>query len=270
MKRFVSAYLALAAAAYASNVAAQVQQGVSTPKDQVASDVNLAATKARVAASPFLIGGFVDAASTQKGAFTGVYRDVPKDVRVTRLARYLSAKDVANAETASSGHPVQEVADFHWGYITNDLPYVPARLEAPTDAKLLRIESPAGQYDFSNAGEKIKPGMAFVIPAAEVTATFALGEKKAIWTGNASTGIVKVTAASTNRGCEIFVRSKPSDATVYFNGKEWYQRTDTSSVRDSGTWEVVVRLKGYKEWRDRKQLTAGESWTIDATLSKPE
>jgi len=270
MKRFLSACLVLAVAAYAGNGVAQAQQGVTISKDQVASDVSLAATKAKVAAGPFLIGGFVDAASNQKRAFIGVYKDVPKDVRVARLARYLSAKDVANAETASSGHPVQDIADFHWGYITNDVAYVPARFEAPTDARLLRVESPAGLYDFANAGEKIKPGMTFVIPAAEVTATFALGEKKALWTGDSSSGIVKVTAASTNRGCEIFVRSKPSDAAVYFNGKEWYQRTDTSSVRDSGTWEVVVKLKGYKEWRERRRLTAGESWTIDAVLSKPE
>ncbi|HXF65696.1 MAG TPA: PEGA domain-containing protein [Burkholderiales bacterium] len=264
----ISASLALLAVAYISNLSAQNQQEVVTLKPEVAEEVSLAAAKAKVEANPFLIGGFVNAASNQKGAFGNVYNNVPKDVRVARLARYLSAKQVANAESFPSGGPIRTVGDFHWGYLTREVSFAVARLDTPMEAKLLRIESPAGLYDFAHAGQTIKHGMAFVMPAGDLTATFDLGAKKAIWTGNPSAGIVKVVAARSNQGCEIFVKSKPSGAAVYFNGKEWYQRTDTSSVRDPGTWEVVVKLQGYRDWRGQRSVGAGESWTIDIAFSK--
>lgn len=269
MKISILIDLALLAATYVSNVVAQSQLEVSTSKPKVAEEVRLAGTNARVETNPLLIEGFVSAAANQKGAFAGVYRNVPKDVRVARLASYLTAKELANAGVSSSGGPRMAVGDFHWGYLTHELSYAAARLEAPVDAMLVRVDFHSGLYEFSDSGQKIRPGTALVMPAVDLTATFELGNRKAVWTGNPAGGIVRVVAASTNRGCEIFVRSKPSNAMVYFNGKEWYRRTDTSSVRDAGMWEVVVKLEGYKDWRQQQLLGAGESWTIDATLSKP-
>jgi hypothetical protein len=235
-------------------------------KVEVSEEVRQAATDANVIVNPRLVHAFVDAASSQDAAFAGIYGSVPKNVRVARLARYLTAKEIASPSIP--GGSVRNLSDFHWGYLARDINYASARLETPKEAKLLRVESPGGPYDFSTESEKIKPGMAIVLPAVNMTATFEIGDKKAMWTGNPADGIVKVVAASTSQGCEIVIRSKPSAAAVYFNSKEWYRPTDTSAVRDAGTWEVIVRRQGYKEWLERRHLGPGESWTIDALLIK--
>lgn len=269
MKISILTNFALLVVACANNVLAQTPQAdVANIKIKVTGDVRQAATDARIDANPLLVNAFVDAASYQKAAFAGVYDSVPKDERIARLARYLVAKEKASVKTSPSDASIRNLGDFHWGYVARDINYALARLDAPNDASLLRVESFGVPYDFSIKGEKFKPGMAVVLPAMDMTATFEIGHKKASWTGNPTYGVVKVAAASTSRGCEIFVRSKPPEATVYFNDKKWYELTDTSSVRDAGTWDVLVRLQGYKDWRGRRHLGPGESWTIDALLTK--
>jgi hypothetical protein len=263
----ISSKFALLVAVVAGNGLAQVPQPEpGNAKVKVPEEVRQAATDANVIANPLLVHAFVDAALNQDAAFANIYSSVPKNVRIARLARYLTAKKIANS-SIPDGH-VRNLSDFHWGYLARDINYASARLETPEEAKLLRVESVGGRYDFSTESEKIKPGMAVVLPAMNMTATFEIGDKKALWTGNPTEGIVKVVAASTSQGCEIIIRSKPSAAAVYFNGIEWYQPTNTSSVRDAGTWQVTVRREGYKEWLERRHLGPGESWTIDALLTK--
>ncbi len=269
MKMPMSAKFALLAAAYAYNALVQGQQpDSSTIRPRVAEEIGQAATVAKVASNSLLVKAFIDAAANQTAAFEGVYSSVPKEVRIARLARYLSAKEPGTSNPIPSSGSVPDVDDFHWGYLARDINYVSARLETPKGAKLLRVDSPGGPYVFSAKGERIESGMSIVLPATDVTATFELGERKAVWTGNPTSGPVKVVFASTGRGCEIVVRSNPSEAIVYFNGKEYHERTNTSSVRDVGTWDVIVRRQGYKDWREQRTLGARESWTIEAKLTK--
>ena len=69
-------------------------------------------------------------------------------------------------------------------------------------------------------------------------------------------------------GCVIYVYSSPSSAKVFFNGREWYAPTATSSVRDPGIWEVRIKLPGYEDLVVRKRLTPGETWRVNAVLKR--
>jgi hypothetical protein len=218
----------------------------------ITDDVTRAAKEAKVEINQGLLEAFADSASSQREAFTRVLSTVPKEVRVTRLASYLAAKVEAKSTPRSASLTANDLGDFHWGYIARDIRYSPMRLESPKTAKLLSVESTDGQYTFGIKAETIKPGAVVLLPAAtgqgaaNFTVTFDLGDRKALWTGSPVGGQVSVVAAGTSKGCEIFVNSKPPSATVYFNGKEWYAVTNTSAVRDPGTWEVICGFRNTK------------------------
>jgi PEGA domain len=265
MKIPLSSLLMLVFATCSDNLVAQtLLPEISNERSMIGEDVKQAAIEAKVKIDPALLNAFVNAAKSQTLDFNGVYKSVPRDIRITRLARYLSARD----STTEGLTQLSTVRDFQWGYLARDLGYAPVRLETVKEAKLLRIESADGPYEFSSDYGNIRPGGPIVLPEMYMTATFSIDDKKAYWTGRPKVGTLQVVPASTSRGCEIFVISNPSEATVLFNGKEWYARTNTSSVRDPGTWEVIVRRNGYKEWRSQRSLGPGESWTIEAMLSK--
>jgi hypothetical protein len=274
MKKKIFYGLALLILCLFGGANAQSTAGPLERKHEVNDDLIQAAKKARVELNDELLKAFTDSASSQNEAFRQVYAGVPKDARVTRLARYLAAKSEANSSFASMGVMSLDLSDFHWGYLAHDIQYSPMRLDSVKAAKLHSMESSGEKYIFGSKGESIKPNNLILLPVlngqqgTKVTATFDLGNAKALWTGGPAGGHLKVAAPATSKGCEIFIKSTPSNAAVYFNRKEWYQTTDTSAVRDPGSWEVVVRLEGYKEWRDQRKLNPGESWTINAALIK--
>jgi hypothetical protein len=101
-----------------------------------------------------------------------------------------------------------------------------------------------------------------------VTVSFDLGMAKALWTGLADAGTVEVFRSSTSAESEIHVMSKPTGATVYFNGNEWHRKTDTKSVRAPNEWDVLLHLDGYRDWREKRKLGPGESWVIKVNLKK--
>lgn len=241
---------------------------------EVTDDLAQAAKEARVQFDDKLVKSFAYSVSSQSKSFTQVYNTVPKDARVTRLARYLTAKSKAKTGFPSTSMIGIDLSDFHWGYIASDFQYSSMRLDSAKTAKLRSVESSGEQYIFGMEAEGIKPDSVVLLPVAtdqggaNVTAMFDLGNAKALWTGSPSSGHLKVVAAGTSKGCEIFVKSTPPKAVVYFNRKEWYEPTNTSVVQDPGSWEVLVRLQGYKEWREQRSLDPGESWTINAVLVK--
>ncbi len=271
MKLPIYSVLTLFVALSVSNLAAQdYKTEAEMNKKRVAEDVTQAFKKANVQGSALLLNAFADTASGQTATVAKVYATVPRDQRVTRLAHYLAAK--AKASPAFINLTYSDFSDFNWAYIVHDIGYLPLRLESSGPAKLLALESIGGRYEFSAQGTSIIPGAVILFPAAPgqelaiVSATFELANQKALWTGSLSVGILKIASTMTTRGCEIYVNSTPPKAAVFFNGKEWYRRTNTSAVHDPGSWEVTVRLKKYKDWRERRALQAGESWTINAVL----
>jgi len=273
MKMSIISVIALLISVSVGSLEAQDHQaGAEAIRKKISEDVTIAAKEANIGANAALIEAFVDVGSSQIGSFRQVYASVPKNDRVARLAQYLTAK--AQIGGIPANVTINDLGDFHWGYIARDMKYSPLRLETSKAVKLLTVESTGGPYNFSVKSESIKPGTVILFPTApaqelvNVSATFKLGNQKAIWTGNPEAGKLKVVSATTSKGCEIFINSVPPKAAVYFNGKEWYARTNTSAVRDPGSWEVKVRLNGYKEWREQQNLLAGESWTINASLLK--
>lgn len=248
---------------------------VSALRAEVAADIRQAASRAGVEGSDLLVIPFVDSAVSQKETFAQVYSTVARDVRVNRLARYLSAKAAAKSSPPSARVSGDDLADFHWGYVARDIEFSSVRLDSPKPAKLVSVESPDGRYAFAAVKPtEFKPGSKILLPVSagqsgeNLTLTFALGDAQALWTGSPKAGPLSLTAAATSKGCEVLVNSKPDKASIYFNGKEWHELTNTAVVHDPGTWEVIVRLKGYKEWRAQRGLRAGESWTINALLTK--
>ncbi len=246
-----------------------------TLRASVAEDVTLAAKQANLKSNDRLVTAFIDAAASQKMEVERVYAAVPKDVRVERLARYLRAKAATKTDLSPGSITPDDVTDFHWGYIAHDVEFSPMRVVGPKSARLRSVESTGSSYAFMRRGQEITPGEVFLLPTAarpaeaDLAVTFELGNARMVWTGRpAGGGPLTVMAARTSRGCEIFINSIPTGAIVYFNGKEWYTRTNTSSVRDPGTWEVTLRLDGYREWRQQRSFNGGDSWTINAVLVK--
>ncbi len=241
---------------------------------KVVEEVTRAANAAKVKADEPLLRAFADAASGQATDFAYVYNTVPTDVRVARLAGYLTAKAAARTHPPSGGVTSDDLKDFHWGYIAKNNKYSPIRLQSPKPARLVSVESMKDLYVFALKEPWIQPNAVFLLPTAvdpmdpNVTVTFVIDNAKAAWTGIPAHGRLTVMVAGTSKGCEIYVNSVPIGAAVYFNKKEWHARTNTSSVRDPGTWEVILRLDGHREWRVERSLGAGQSWTIDARLVK--
>lgn len=244
---------------------------------EVKDDVSRAAIAANVTFSDAWLSGFVDSAADQPIAFDKVYKSVPRDVRVARLARYLMAKGVLEGKPPSRRLTLTEkdLGDFHWSYVGRDTVYSKVQMKSASPAKLLFVDTTDGQYQFGKQAFEIQPGGVILVPRTSTkgdstsTLQFDLGDnKKALWTGDPDAGQLVIVAAGTTKGCEIFVNSRPDKATVYFNGSKWYVTTNTSSVRPAGRIEVVLQLLGHKQWRETRTLGPGESWTIEAALAE--
>lgn len=245
--------------------------GMSAQDATLRSEIARAATDAKVKLSSNAVDGLIALAKEQQSTVKEIYATVPADDRVGRVAKYLTAKQGLNATAAT----VSAVDDFHWGYLSKDFDYVPIVFGGKTSAKLAEVEVfGSGSFAFAGTGRDVKPAMKFLVPVVKssidngMTVAFDLGKHKAIWTGQADAGTIEVVAASTSQGCEVHVTSKPTNAKVYFNQRLWYQPTNTSVVRVPGELDVLVQLEGYRDYRRKKMLSAGESWTINAPLVK--
>lgn len=252
-------------------VAADDAGALKALRDEISAEVSQAAKEAQIEMNANLRQAFIDAASRQSADALHVYKTVPKESRINRIAEYLAAKkDVEPMSRLSVG------ADFHWGYVGRDLHYSPVRLRSAGPVTLQIVESRGTIYSPYKGGT-IKPGEKFILPSerpydvkgTEITVTFNVGESKGYWSGSPSSAAdVYIKTAGTTRGAEIFVNSNPSGAKVYFNRREWYQLTNTSSVRDPGIYEVRLVREGYKEWAQKRHLAPGDTWTIDVVLNR--
>jgi hypothetical protein len=117
--------------------------------------------------------------------------------------------------------------------------------------------------------EEHPSGSAIVLPLLgnELTFEGKSGDSRVAWTGVGlmpNTGAIEASVAKSSastEGCEIYVTSKPAGAAVTFNGKRYYRSTNTSSVRDPGTWVVTVSL-GQRAWKGSRKLGPRDTWTI--------
>lgn len=242
---------------------------------QIADDVRQAFKGVQFLNADSLAAALEAAAQHQPDVLGTIYSHVPRPVRVSRLTHYLTMK----LEGASGDKLVIErgdLNDFHWGYLASDIKFSRVRVMDTQGGNLTlqSIETRESTYDFGDRGRRIPPGSVMLLPEAKgstpgiVTLTFNAGEKKAVWSGSSDTSQIFIATASTTRASEIHVNSEPRGAIVYFNGRQWHRSTNTKSVHDPGMWEVIVKLKGHKDWQGKRFLGAGEAWTIDAVLPK--
>lgn len=234
---------------------------------EIRSDVYDAAAMASVKPSKEMVDVFFTAAKAEPEVYRDIRKGVPKDIRVDRLSRYLSAKKSSGvAWTPLGGNPIPA---FSWSYLKDDWGYTDVMVNSATSVRLASVSSPNLYWTVPAAGSRISPGETLVLPATSLTLKFYVGDKATFWSGN-TTGLktIQVDAATTTEGCEIYVNSTPPQATVYFNGKRWYMPTNTSSVRDPGNWEVLIHLDGFKDWHQTQDLAPGQRWDISAQLAK--
>ncbi|MBW1915561.1 MAG: PEGA domain-containing protein [Deltaproteobacteria bacterium] len=289
MKMSTISFLTLLILLSVSNLAAQDHNNLSeSDKQKISEDLTLAAEKANISTDDWLLKALYNSAHSQLKFYRHVYKNVKQEQRVDRLSQFLTTKE--QFTFVSDTYYAHHMDDFHWRYIENDIKYSPFKLDSSTAAKLVKVEFEGKQYDFLN-DKGIQPGSIILLPAisdqegANCSATFQLRNQKALWTGwtgrthvrehiapiwpkFSSTTDLKLATTWTRRGCEIYINSEPSNATVYFNGEEWYSKTNTSAVLDTGSWEIKICLEGYKDWIEKRSLSAGESWTIDVRLDK--
>ncbi|MCK6429601.1 MAG: PEGA domain-containing protein [Burkholderiaceae bacterium] len=252
---------------------------ISEPAATLEAEVKLAVRMAKLKPDDHLASRFGQIAVGQKDEFNRIHKATTKDERVDRLARYLSAKAAAKGDVTGTLYVgPSDLGDFHWAYLERDITYSPTRfVDSSATLKVLRLKSievPGIRYEFGATGLAIESGQAFVLPRVagqeygKVTATFEGAGVHALWTGSTSATTVTVAAPTTSQGGEIHVNSSPPGAEVYFNGRRWHRLTNTKSVHDPGTYEVVIRLAGHREWRTKQAVAAGQSWTIDARLER--
>lgn len=275
MRRLVGIALATSIAVWAAHASAQVSTIVVGSKMdlKVWEDVGAAADIAKVRPKDQWSRAFKGTADQQPGAVAHAYDAMSSEARVKGLADFMIVKSLNRPASALTP---SDLYDFHWGYVGKGFKFYPVRLTGFEDiaAQLQSVEVGGSKYEFGENGHSVRGADAMVLPSdargivQDVTVTFEIGTRKAVWTGRPAGGIVEVSPATTSQGCEIHVRSDPGGATVFFNGTQWHRRTETKSVHAPGEWEVIVRLDGYKEWRAKRTLGPGQSWVIGATLSK--
>lgn len=209
--------------------------------------------------------------SDQPEAAIKTWEAIPVEIRSDRLARYFDAK--VKSGQGDRVFAKEDLADFTWFYVGADYAFVSARIDSASQVRVESMKTGGRTLAFRNA--RFNNGDSFVLPISgsgvEMFAKTSSGGK-ALWTGygiDAGDATVKTSlpAAQTTAGCEIFVNSTPAGATVYFNGRKYHDATNTSAVRDPGSWSVRIVLDGFGEWQDTRSLTPGSSWTIDARLT---
>lgn len=264
---------AILAVMFAGNGAAQDNEASNAVR--VTADVRQASAVAGVPVDQSGVAGFLKAAKIQGPVTANVYGLVPSNVRVQRMSRYLTAKAMASREASTQGVKLQDLPDFHWDYIAKDVGYAPVRYQSTMPASLVRIESADTKYEFQKEGvAQLTPGAVVLLPITmkdndQFTVTFAFDKGIGIWTGTPDVEVMRVSTATDSRGCEIVVNSRPDKATVYFNGKPWREVTNTRPViLQPGTWEVVVKLAGHKDWREERYLPPGGKWEANAKLRR--
>jgi len=237
-------------------------------EDQVTKDITLASRKSKLQVDPnLLVGAFLEKGRIQKIQLKMVYDSVPRKQRIEVLANYL--KEKSQIKELKFGFSIDELNDFHWAYLASDIKFTAVQLKSVKASKLVKIETHNSTYDFLGIEKPIQPGGPFLMPIMpNINATFESGVQLSMWTGNPSLNDLFVPYASTKRGCEIHIKSIPDNATVFFNKKKWYRTTNTSAVHKPGTWKVTITLDGYKEWSQNRNLTPGETWSINASLIK--
>jgi len=188
--------------------------------------------------------------------------------RASRIEAYFLAK-MGNKKAIGSN----DLGDFSCDYLTRDVKLRSARLEIKEPVSLRSANIDGVMIDYPGISE-MQRGQTILVPIGagsteNVTLTgMTRAGKKVTWTGPSLSDVVSFSTGGTSAGCEIYVNSEPSKATVYFDDREWYQKTKTSSVRDPGKLKVRIKLEGYNDWEQQRDLEAGESWTIEAQLKR--
>jgi hypothetical protein len=179
-----------------------------------------------------VVSGVEEAAKRQPQAFIEIYKSVPEEKRVSRLADYLIVK----AKTAKDGNLGGDLSDFHWSYLAKDFAYRPVRLVSDSGVVLSALDTDGKTFVYGNQ-RPIGAGAFVVLPTtqtqepSDVTLTLNADKARSFWTGRLDSGSIAVGFPSTSQGCEIEVKSQPSGATVMFNGRLWHKPTNKVSAR---------------------------------------
>lgn len=256
--------------------ASSVNGGESTAEGSIdmkiiETDVKHAAERAKVQLEPGLAAALSRRTISGEGdTLKARYGAVSQNDRVERLKRYFDAK--AKSDERSKLIRQDDVTDFHWGYVLQDTNLSTLRVKSLTNARLLSVETASQKYSFPRAF--VEPDRNILIPTVggwaepHITATFAIADQKVLWTGTPQQEEMVLKVSDTTRGCEISINSNPPGALIFFNDGKWHKRTNERVIHNPGDWEAVIRLDGYKDWRQKKRLEAGTAWIINAQLEK--
>lgn len=184
---------------------------------------------------------------------------ISADELVKRLDQYFIAKKfLAGREHLKPS----DLRDFTWPDIFAGSRWI--SIQIPDSLKLLKLQVGEDLRNF----ESISDLDWLAVPAVDFTVQTIFVNNVLIvqhYSGVPPSGEVQL-AAAPPQGCEIYVNSVPQKASVYFNSKKYHRDTNTSSVRDHGTWEVRIEKEGYETWTKTKTLGRGDVWNINAPL----
>jgi hypothetical protein len=178
----------------------------------------------------------------------------PVEVVNGQISKYLISKKLAGASDILS---LNDVSDFSWEYITQETDFIPIKINPLVSLAITRVET-----------GNLTMGVEFFLKDF-VTSTHVF-PRNFICTisGSKPLAIIDIQKFSYSEGCEIYINSDPAEADVYFNNKKYYDKTNTSAVRNPGRCKVTIIKAQYEDWDEEKELKEGDVWIINAWLKK--
>ncbi len=193
---------------------------------------------------------------------------------VERLHSKLLADHIKNyIELKQTWSGIADISDFSWKYLD---------LKLKLDLKVVSIRT-SGQVKIIGTLINQREIARFIRPI-EFTGEHRLiipvkGKNSVLFIENQSVLSSKVYLAGIENNsfysispiglstaCNVVIKSEPSDAEIFFNNVRYHNKTDTNSVREPGEISVRINKIGYKQWREKRLLSSGDVWNINAKL----
>lgn len=169
-----------------------------------------------------------------------------------------------------------DLEDFSWLYILDKYGWAEVTIPATADSVTIsEIETGVSarvlpEFAFPLNSNK---ETAFIVPMKDDEfAIYGKGIKRDyVWRAVSSPSVESPSfffPQSSSSGVVLIINSTPPEATIYFNKREYYKKTNTSCVRDPGVLKIIIRKEGYLDWEKEYKVVGGEKILIDAALTR--
>lgn len=194
--------------------------------------------------------------------------NIPFDSLLVRFSRFVQAKKVAMGGIQSN---IVDISDFNWEYLKRDFEsWAVASIISSDAVNVYQVVSgpQVTAKGFDIEFDPMKENKILIPIIDKEFTVYASGPKGNVaWHAENVKESEKVSfPRAFSEGVELYVSSNPTGALIYFNGKKFYGKTDTTCVRSPGECTLVIRKDGYQDWLKKYNFNKGEIYKINADL----